>query len=294
MKFTAVCASLASPCLVAWLVLSSCMSAQSATAATGSADGGAEVVEVIGVHGLIDIDADGSVDQVALIDSPLRHDIGERLVETLEKWHFKPIDLEGVQRSVRTSFLLRLELMNDTRGYWLRIAQHQFGTPTALSPRSPSYPLSANRDGIEAEILMLVGIKADGSVEGVEPVRGQIFGKRIRSEESHKKFLNPFIRSTTDAMQNWRFGYFLPPADGGSTYVLIPVRFSLGRRSSKVLPPATSAPQLFDAAARMSVPLAELLSPENRLSDDPDAPISLESESRIQPLEESIESTVVL
>ncbi|MBK9495575.1 MAG: hypothetical protein IPO08_13820 [Xanthomonadales bacterium] len=229
MKFTAVCARLASPCLVAWLVLSSVIYAQTATAATGSADGGAEVVEVIGVHGLIDIDADGSVDQVALIDSPLRHDIGERLVETLG-----------------------------------------------------------------AEMLMLVRVQADGSVAGVEPVRGQIFGKRIRSEESHKKFLNPFIRSTTDAMQNWRFGYFLPPADGGSTYVLIPVRFSLGRRSSKVLPPATSAPQLFDAATRLSTPLADLLSPENRLSDDPDAPISLESESRIQPLEESIESTVVL
>jgi hypothetical protein len=44
----------------------------------------------------------------------------------------------------------------------------------------------------------------------------------------------------------------------------------------------------------MSVPLAELLSPENRLSDASDAPISLEPESRIQPLEESIESTVVL
>lgn len=294
MKLTAVRACLSSSFLVMWLALSSCMSAQSAVAATDSANGGAEVLQVIGVHGLIDIDADGSVDQVTLIDSPLRHDIGERLVEILEQWLFKPIELEGAQRSVRTSFRLRLELMSDTRGYWLRIAQHQFGTPTALNPRPPSYPLSANRDGIEAEILMLVGIKADGSVEGVEPVRGQIFGKRIRSEESHKKFLNPFIRSTTDAIQNWRFGYFLPPADGGSTYVLIPVRFSLGRRSSKVLPPATSAPQLFDAAARMGMPLAELLSPENRLSDAPDAPISLEPESRIQPLEESSESTVAL
>jgi hypothetical protein len=259
-KFTAVCASLASPCLVAWLVLSSCMSAQSATAATGSADGGAEVVEVIGVHGLIDIDADGSVDQVALIDSPLRHDIGERLVETLEKWHFKPIDLEGVQRSVRTSFLLRLELMNDTRGYWLRIAQHQFGTPTALSPRSPSYPLSANRDGIEAEILMLVGIKADGSVEGVEPVRGQIFGKRIRSEDvPSRNALKPFIQSAhyrcdRSKVAVWLFHFRL--SDGGlAPTLLVPVRFSL-----------TSEVFNWESGASGDMPLPSCLMPQPGMS----------------------------
>lgn len=294
MNSSVIRAGFASWLLFTCLALISMAGVPVANAGSDSSGGQAKVMETILADGLIDIDADGSVEQVAFTNSPFRHDIGQRLVAVLEQWRFQPIDVDGTRRNVRSSFQLKLELVGDDDKYWLRIAQSQFGTPMPLNPRAPSYPVAANRDGIEAEVLMLVGINADGSVAEVEPVRGQIFGKRIRSEESHKKFLGPFIRSATDAIQSWHFGYFLPRVDGEKTYVLLPVRYALNRRSSRVLPPATSAPQLFDAAARFGTRLADLLSAENRLGGDSDMPISLESESRIQPLEQNVKSTGAL
>jgi hypothetical protein len=293
-KLSADRVRLSSTWFVLLMALSSVIYAQTASSSSASdpPTSRPELLESLGVRGVIDIEADGSVSQVVFNQSSLKQEIELRLKNMLQAWRFRPIEVDGNARNIRSSFLLRLDLLRDPDKLWLQVAKYEFGVPVQLNTIPPRYPTSALRDRVGAEMLMWVSVRADGSVAEVEPVRGQVFGKRIRSENAHQNALKPFVQSAITAIGQWRYGYFTPSSDGGLTQLLVPIRYSL--TPNRQLGEGAPMPLLFDAATRLSTPLADLLSPENRLSDDPDAPISLESESRIQPLEESIESTVVL
>jgi hypothetical protein len=283
-----------SACFAVLMAMVSVVNAQTGTYVSGADSTSAppELLESLGIDGLIDVEADGSVSQVTFKNSNLKREIEQRLQDMLLAWRFHPIEVDGQVRNIRSSFRLRLELRRDPDRTWLQVAKYEFGVPVKLDAQRPRYPMSALRDGVGAEILMWVAVRADGSVAEVEPVRGQAFGKRIGSENAHQKALKPFVQSATAAIQDWRFGYFAPAPNGELTHLLVPVKYSLS--PSRQIGPAAQMPVLFDGAVRLSTPLADLLSPENRLSSDPAAPISLDSESRIQPLEESLKSTVVL
>lgn len=294
MRFPYVRFGSSSACFAALMAMASVVNAQIDTPVSGSDPTSArpELLESLGIDGLIDVEADGSVSQVTFKNSNLKREIEQRLQDRLLAWRFHPIEVDGQVRNIRSSFRLRLELLRDPDRTWLQIAKYEFGVPVQLDAQPPRYPTSAMRDRMGAEVLMWVAVRADGSVAEVEPVRGQAFGKRISSENAHQKALKPFVQSATAAIQGWRFGYFAPPLNGELTHLLVPVKYSLS--PSRQIGPAAQMPVLFDGAARVSMPLADLLSPENRLGSDPSAPISLEPESRIQPLEESSESTVAL
>ena len=294
MNLSVIRAGISSTCFALLLLMLSVSNAQEASspAAINAAGQQAELLESLGISGLIDVEADGSVSQVTFKNSNLKREIEQRLQEMLLAWRFHPIEVDGKVRNIRSSFLLRLDLLRDPDKTWLQIAKYEFGVPVQLDAQPPRYPMSAMRDRMGAEVLMWVAVRADGSVAEVEPVRGQAFGKRISSENAHQKALKPFIQSATAAIQEWRFGYFAPPLNGELTHLLVPVKYSLSPSSQ--IGPAAQMPVLFDGAARLSTPLADLLAPENRFGGDPSAAISLESESRIQPLEQNVKSTVVL
>jgi len=161
--------------------MASVVNAQIDTPVSGSDPTSArpELLESLGIDGLIDVEADGSVSQVTFKNSNLKREIEQRLQDRLLAWRFHPIEVDGQVRNIRSSFRLRLELLRDSDRTWLQVAKYEFGVPVQLDAQPPRYPTSAMRDRMGAEVLMWVAVRADGSVAEVEPVRGQAFGKRI-------------------------------------------------------------------------------------------------------------------
>lgn len=159
--------------------------------------------------------------------------------------------------------------------------------PDAQPPR---YPTSAMRDRMGAEVLMRVAVRADGSVAEVEP--------RARPRLANGSAAKTPIRRRSSHLFN-------PPPPQSKAGVSATLRHRQWRRricwcqsSIRCRHQDKSARQHKCPCCLMSKmskhALADLLSPENRLGSDPSAPISLEPESRIQPLEESSESSVAL
>lgn len=206
--------------------------------------------------GVIEVDAEGKVENVTLRRKELLPAVEERVLGEVRSWTFEPYLVDGVARRIRTSMSLRLDPVKAEDGYQLTFGAIDFGQPLLGNVTPPRYPTSALRDALSAHVLMLANVDGDGRVTSSEPVRAQIVGKRMRNPDHHRRVAEPFVQSAQAALTHWTFDFVEARTDGQPQRILVPVSYTTNVTTPTKAP---NPPVLFDVPALADGALNELL-----------------------------------
>lgn len=248
-------------CLLSVLLAASTWSAASDRApAYSKIEEGAELIESIHVGGVIEVDALGQVEQVALRRSRLIPDAETRIVKAIQAWRFEPFLMDGEARPIRTSVHLRIDQLQSPRGFQLLFGNVEFGQPLANAPTPPSYPLGSLRDGVSAEVLLRLTLDETGRVVQAEPVMARVLGQEVRSEHRHRRLVAPFVQSSLKAVQDWTYDFVEARADGDHHQLLVPMVYTVhsGGAADTDAKPSINGPVLFELSTPLGRPLESL------------------------------------
>jgi hypothetical protein len=212
---------------------------------------GAELIESIHVGGVIEVDAQGQVEQVAMRRSRLIPDAETRIVKAMQAWRFEPFLMDGEARPIRTSVHLRIDQLKSPRGFQLVFGNVEFGQPLAHAPTPPSYPLGSLRDGVSAEVLLRLTLDDTGRVVQAEPVMARVLRQEVRSEHRHRRLVAPFVQSSLKAVQDWTYEFVEARADGGHHQLLVPMVYSVhgGGAADTDAKPSINTPVMFELSS---------------------------------------------
>lgn len=217
---------------------------------TGHAEGGNTaaarrlVVSSLQVSGNITIAPDGSV-QAHTLDpgTPLGEPLTRYLDETIAKWRFEPVVVDG--KTVTAKVPMHLRLLAKPRGDGntsISIASTYFGSsansvatdqPRSAMLKPPMYPADAQSMGGQGTVYLIVQVGPDGSVINVaaEQVNLRVLGTARQLDMLRKSF-------TLAAERAGRQWTFLTPTTGDSVrekawLVRVPVDFRLTEMGRK-------------------------------------------------------------
>ncbi len=247
-----VCLLAAAMALPTWIALP-------AFAESPAIDQNAQIIESIHVAGVIHVDDAGRVVQVSLRRNTLLPNIQERVLDIMRSWAFEPYLLEGEARRIRTSVHLRLDQLKSEVGYQLVFGEVQFGQPLARELKAPRYPAGSIQNRIAAEVLLRVTLDDAGDVALAEPVTARVLNPGVRNEHRHRRLVEPFVRSSVAAIEQWSFEFVEPRADGEPHQMLVPIRFSIeGMRVASGGNAPQSPPVMYDLSSPLGRPLESL------------------------------------
>lgn len=156
----------------------------------------------------------------------------------VQSWRFQPVLENGTSVATQTPVTLRLvsQPNSDGTGDNVRVAGASFAkydredTSRVVSKemRSPAYPRNLAAMGAKGDVLLLLKVGRDGTVDDVfaEQVNLRVVGK----ENQMRQVRDTFARASVSAARSWTFR---PPTtgklrDAESWNVRIPVRYTLG------------------------------------------------------------------
>lgn len=220
----------------------------------------AELIESIHVGGVIEVDAQGQVEQVALRRSRLVPDAETRIVNAMRVWRFEPFLMDGEARPIRTSVHLRIDQLKSPRGFQLVFGNVEFGQPLAHALTPPSYPLGSLRDGVSAEVLLRLTLDKGGRVVEAEPVMARVLKQQVRSEHRHRRLVAPFVQSSLKAVQDWTYEFVEAGVDGDPQQLLVPMVYTVhgGGAADPELAAPMNAPVLFELSNPLGRPIEAL------------------------------------
>lgn len=192
--------------------------------------------------GKIDIGTDGHVTSFQLDHADkLPADLAAFVQRQVQAWQFRPAVENGTAVATQTPVTLRLlsQSSPDGAGDTVRVAGASFSKydpddtsrVTSSEIRSPTYPKTLAAMRAKGEVLLLVKVGRDGTVDDVvaEQVNLRVVGK----ESQMRQVRNEFARASVSTARSWTFR---PPTtgkfkDAESWTVRIPVRYMMGERT---------------------------------------------------------------
>ncbi|MEO6383641.1 MAG: energy transducer TonB [Thermomonas sp.] len=197
------------------------------------------------VQGTITIAPDGSVIAHTLDSTEALGDVLSKFVGgSLEKWHFKPVSVDGKVVTAKVPMSLRLVAKpTDDGNMNVTIASTYFGRREGLPATAdvqrrarnapPQYPKDAQRMGGMGTVYLIVQVGRNGSVLNVaaEQVNLKVLGTASEMSALRKQFTDATVR----AARRWTF---VPPttsnaANEASWLVRVPVEFVLWGEQGK-------------------------------------------------------------
>jgi len=191
--------------------------------------------------GKIDIGTDGHVTGFQLDHAELSADLVAFVQHQVQAWQFQPVVDNGTAVATQTPVTLRLlsQPAPGGAGDTVRVAGASFSKydpentsrVTSSELRLPAYPRNLAAMRAKGEVLLLVKVGRDGTVDDVvaEQVNLRVVGK----ENQMRQVRNEFARASVSAARSWTFR---PPTtgrlkDAESWTVRIPVRYMMGERT---------------------------------------------------------------
>jgi len=192
--------------------------------------------------GKIDIGTDGHVTGFQLDHADeLSADLVAFVQHQVQAWQFQPVVDNGTAVATQTPVTLRLlsQPAPGGAGDTVRVAGASFSKydpentsrVTSSELRLPAYPRNLAAMRAKGEVLLLVKVGRDGTVDDVvaEQVNLRVVGK----ENQMRQVRNEFARASVSAARSWTFR---PPTtgrlkDAESWTVRIPVRYMMGERT---------------------------------------------------------------
>ncbi|WP_282247021.1 TonB family protein [Stenotrophomonas sp. PS02300] len=192
--------------------------------------------------GKIDIGTDGHVTSFQLDHADkLPADLAAFVQRQVQAWQFRPAVENGTAVATQTPVTLRLlsQSSPDGAGDTVRVAGASFSKydpddtsrVTSSEIRSPTYPKTLAAMRAKGEVLLLLKVGRDGTVDDVvaEQVNLRVVGK----ESQMRQVRNEFARASVSTARSWTFR---PPTtgklkDAESWTVRIPVRYMMGERT---------------------------------------------------------------
>lgn len=192
--------------------------------------------------GTIDIGSEGQVTgfQLDHVDK-VPADLAGFVQRQVQAWRFQPVLENGTAVATQTPVSLRLlsQPNPDGTGDSVRVAGASFAqynpedTSRVASSdiRPPAYPKNLAAMRAKGDVLLLVKVGRDGTVDDVfaEQVNLRVVGK----ENQMRQVRNEFARASVSTARSWTFR---PPTTGSfkdaeSWNVRIPVRYMMGERA---------------------------------------------------------------
>ncbi len=192
--------------------------------------------------GKIDIGSDGHVTGFQLDHADkLPAALAAFVQRQVQAWQFRPAVENGTAVATQTPVTLRLlsQSSPDGAGDTVRVAGASFSKydpddtsrVTSSEIRSPAYPKTLAAMRAKGEVLLLLKVGRDGTVDDVvaEQVNLRVVGK----ESQMRQVRNEFARASVSTARSWTFR---PPTtgkfkDAESWTVRIPVRYMMGERT---------------------------------------------------------------
>ncbi|WP_421567995.1 energy transducer TonB [Stenotrophomonas sp. PD6] len=189
--------------------------------------------------GKIDIGTDGHVTGFQLDHADkLPADLAAFVQRQVQAWQFQPVVVNGAAVATQTPVTLRLlsQPSPDGAGDNVRVAGASFtgydpedtSRVTSVEMRSPAYPKNLYAMRAKGDVLLLVKVGRDGTVQDVfaEQVNLRVVGK----ENQMRQVRDTFARASVSTARSWTFR---PPTtgklkDAESWNVRIPVRYMMG------------------------------------------------------------------
>jgi hypothetical protein len=223
-------------------------------AATGAAFATNPNVEAsMVVTGTITVNPDGSVHDYTLYrESDLPPGVLQLVKQSVPRWKFKPVEVEGKPVEAQTGMTLRIKanMMADHSvtlavsganfgclGKWEGISDQvcPAGSTTVVSPHNklPSYPVAAMRMGVSGEVYVAVEIGRDGKVIRAAATRVDMysFDSNKRGQAANRKLL---ADASVEAIKDWTYAIPTTGIEASKDHWIVtqPVDFTLmGDRS---------------------------------------------------------------
>lgn len=182
---------------------------------------------------VIDISAEGLVEGVQLTGVP-----GEAAAAAYEQqiraWRFEPIVEDGVPVPARTHAQLRLVAQEaPDGGFSLTMRKPIFRDPPGTSAtagleglrlverRLPRYPMRSQDAGLQAEVILLIEISADGAISRAGVHSATLLNTGVRARQASAA-ARPFVDAARRSVLEWRF----EPSEKTDRRALVPVSFT--------------------------------------------------------------------
>lgn len=184
----------------------------------------------LGIGGELVIDPQGRVHNWNMDDglAPVLADLVQRNVE---RWTFEPIVIEGQPVAAKTRMrLMLLARPRDNGDYELRVDEVWFGDMKSRGEKAPPrYPRGAIQAGIEARVVVLARVDAQGNVIDVHP-----YQTSLSKKGSVARWRKAFEEATLAAVRQWKYepGEEIGGARSGNT-LKIPMTFELASGRSR-------------------------------------------------------------
>lgn len=148
---------------------------------------------------------DGTVADVKLKrDRGLTPEIAALVEKRVRSWRFEPVLVDGKAVMAKTRLNLSLRAEPVAGGYRLRVQGLGFGNPVHTNRmQPPEYPMAARRAGVEAQVVVIATLDADGNVADVEVGRTSLSMKG--SPKALARWASVFEKTALAAAKQWKF-----------------------------------------------------------------------------------------
>jgi hypothetical protein len=205
------------------------------SAADAFAAGRAEVAKQVEasmlVTGTIDIDAAGSVTSYHVEQAEvLSKAVLDFVDQSVRKWRFEPVLVDGKAKPARARMQLRLVLKQDGENYQARISGATFGRLQEGSLargklRPPPYPKEAVFKRVGGTVYLVLQVGRDGTVQDV--VAEQVNLRVIDNGRAMAVYREMLSRAAMNTARKWLFDFPTQGEDADAQFISlrVPVDF---------------------------------------------------------------------
>lgn len=180
------------------------------------------------VGGEIAIDREGAVYDYK-INTILTPEVTQVVDRSVRQWKFEPVLHDGKAVYAKSGMQLTLTALPVGAGYQLRVDSVRFtGNRAKKIMVPPSYPISANKAGVGAVVLVALRIAENGEVLDAVASQTRLVGAD-GSEKVMNRWRKLFESNSVDAAKQWQFQAADTEAgESGELTMLVPISYSVG------------------------------------------------------------------
>lgn len=130
------------------------------------------------ITGDIVIGPDGHVRDYKLKNEEITPAVADVIDRSILKWRFEPILVDGKPVNAKTSLQINIQAEPVGNDYRVKLSGVSFGAPTRdlSNLKPPKYPWLAQQAGIEALVVLVLRLDANGQVTDLYPERTSLSG----------------------------------------------------------------------------------------------------------------------
>lgn len=205
--------------------------------------------EALSINTILDLGADGSVENVSVHEPQLLPHVATAVANTIRRMRFDPVIVDGSPRRVRTSALFRVGFEGSDTQRKLLVGLIEFGLPVAIEALYPRFPEGAQARGHGAEVWLLVEVDDSGKVLAAEPAAVVLSALPRASGDDREReaSVNEFIEMAQQTVRLWNIRMVEADAEG-RLRLIVPFSFGVQEEGGAA---REFAPTLFPAMGQL-------------------------------------------